>query len=437
MMRTRFSGLAAFADVRVALMLALGFSAGLPYLLVFGTLSAWLAELKVPLPEIGLLSYVALAYTLKFLWAPIVDAVDVPVLARLLGRRRAWMVVSQLGIALGLVGMAFTDPARGLLPTIACAFAVAFASATQDVVIDAWRIEAAESSRQGAMAASYQLGYRIGLLSAGAGALYIADFTAWPVAYLTMAALMAVGLAASLIAPAVEHGAPAGRHLTPAAVAAPFRDLARRYGPRLLPILALVTLYRLPDFVAGVMANPLYITLGFTKSEIASISKLYGVVVGLVGAFAGGAVVARFGLRTALVAGAAAATASHLLFALLALKGARIEYLTLCISVDSFAGGLSGTALVAFMSAIAGRGYAATQYAVLSSLYALPGKLVAGSSGFMAQSFGFPAFFAFTAAIGLPCLVLALIVAGMAPDESREAEEAVAEPARPLAQGAR
>ncbi len=433
MMRTRFSGLAAFADFRVALMLALGFSAGLPYLLVFGTLSAWLAELKVPLPEIGLLSYVALAYTLKFLWAPIVDAVDIPVLARFLGRRRAWMVSSQLGIALGLVGMAFTDPAQGLFATVACAFAVAFASATQDVVIDAWRIEAAPTSRQGAMAASYQLGYRIGLLSAGAGALYIADFTAWPIAYLTMAALMAIGLGASLIAPAVD-GPRAERHLTPAAVAAPFRDLARRYGPQLLPILALVTLYRLPDFVAGVMANPLYITLGFTKSEIASISKIYGVIIGLIGAFAGGAVVARFGLRTALVAGASAATASHLLFALLALKGARLEYLTLCISVDSFAGGLSGTALVAFMSAVAGRGYAATQYAVLSSLYALPGKVIAGASGFMAQSFGFPAFFAFTAAIGVPCIVLSLIVAGMAPDS--EAEDAATEPA-PLAQGAR
>jgi PAT family beta-lactamase induction signal transducer AmpG len=182
------------------------------------------------------------------------------------------------------------------------------------------------------------------------------------------------------------------------------------------------------------MANPLYITLGFTKSEIASISKIYGVIIGLIGAFAGGAVVARFGLRTALVAGAGAATASHLLFALLALKGARLEYLTLCISVDSFAGGLSGTALVAFMSAVAGRGYAATQYAVLSSLYALPGKVIAGASGFMAQSFGFPAFFAFTAAIGVPCIVLSLIVAGMAPDS--EAEDAATEPV-PLAQGAR
>jgi MFS transporter, PAT family, beta-lactamase induction signal transducer AmpG len=406
-------------DRRLALMLALGFSSGLPFLLVFSTQSAWLREAGISRTEIGLLSYVALAYTLKFLWAPVIDTFDVPGLARLLGRRRAWMLVAQLGVALGLACLAFGDPAHALGWTVGSAFLVAFAAATQDVVVDGWRIDAAPSERQGMMSATYQLGYRLALLCAGAGALYIADFVSWKAAYLSMSAFMAVGIGACLLAPrAPQNGARAesvAKDSRPfpslaSSFVEPLADLVFRKGRMLALILALVALYRLPDFVSGVMANPLYIDLGFSKSDIATVSKLYGVWVGIAGAFAGGFAVSRLGLMPALLCGGIAASASHLMLAWLAASGARLDLLTLAISVENFASGFAGTALIAYMSSLTSPAYAATQYALLSSLYALPGKLVGGLSGLMVDTFGYPTFFAMTSTIGIPVAVLCLIV---------------------------
>jgi MFS transporter, PAT family, beta-lactamase induction signal transducer AmpG len=408
-------------DRRLALMLALGFSSGLPFLLVFSTQSVWLREAGISRTEIGLLSYVALAYTFKFLWAPIIDTFDVPALAKLLGRRLAWMLVAQLGVATGLACLAFGDPAHAIAWTIASAFLVAFMSATQDVVVDGWRINAAPPERQGMMLATYQLGYRVALLCAGAGALYLADFISWKAAYLAMSALMAVGISACLLARGVpQDGALAA---APASVTSslafpslassfvePLADLIRRKGPILVLILMLVALYRLPDFVSGVMANPLYIDLGFSKSDIATVSKLYGVWVGIAGAFAGGFAVSRFSLMPTLICGGIAASASHLMLALLAQSGPRIELLTLAISIENFASGFAGTALMAYMSSLTSPAFAATQYALLSSLYALPGKVVGGLSGFMVDSFGYPAFFAMTSLIGIPVALLGLIV---------------------------
>ncbi|HZB61776.1 MAG TPA: MFS transporter, partial [Microvirga sp.] len=284
------------ADRRIALMLPLGFSSGLPFLLVFGTLSAWLREAGISRTEIGMLSWVALAYSFKFLWAPIVDRYDVPVLARLLGRRRGWMALSQIVTAIGLVGIASSDPRTALSLTIVSALLVAFASATQDVVIDGWRIDVAPTERQGMMAASVQLGYRLALICAGAGALYIAEFVNWRSAYLAMAALMGVGLVGTLLAPRADAGAARERTSFGAAIVQPLADLFARKGPILIPILLLIACFRLPDFVAGVMANPLYIDLGFSKVDIANVSKLYGVWIGIVGAFAGGLALTRIGL---------------------------------------------------------------------------------------------------------------------------------------------
>src|SRR5215207_9222283 len=326
------------ADRRVALILALGYSSGLPLLLVFGTLSAWLRESGVPVTTIGLFSYLALAYSFKFLWSPLVDAFDVPVLSRLVARRRAWMMTSQLVVAIGLVGIAFSDPGSAIAATALFTFLVAFGSATQDVVVDGWRIDAAPTSRQGIMAASYQLGYRLALICAGAGALYIAEFVNWRAAYVSMAALMSVGLVASLLAPVVDRppGPEGGERDASGkpfsfadAIRAPLADLHSRKGALLIPILALVALYRLPDFVGGVMANPLYIGLGFSKVEIASVSKLYGVWVGMIGAFVGGLLVPKLGLRVTLLIGASAGAASNLMFSWLALEGAKLELLIL------------------------------------------------------------------------------------------------------------
>ncbi|WP_246205244.1 AmpG family muropeptide MFS transporter [Microvirga arsenatis] len=397
-------------DGRIALMLPLGFSSGLPFLLVFSTLSTWLREAGISLTAIGLMSWVALAYSLKFLWAPFVDRYDVPVLSRLLGRRRGWMALSQLGVAAGLIGMASTNPQAGLPFTIIFAVLVAFASATQDVVIDGWRIDATTTERQGMMAAALLLGYRLALITAGAGALYIAEFVNWHSAYLAMAALMGVGLIGTMLAPRIDEG-PARQHLPFAkAIVEPLADLFRRKGLMLIPILALIACYRIPDYAGGIMANPLYIDLGFSKADIANVSKLYGVWIGIIGAFAGGLALTRIGLWWTVLIGAVIAAGSNLMFSWLASGNATLWNLTLSISVDNFAGGFAGAALVAYMSGLTSPGFAATQYALLSSLYALPGKLIGGASGAVVEAYGYPVLFTGTAAIAIPLVILCLVV---------------------------
>jgi PAT family beta-lactamase induction signal transducer AmpG len=413
-------------DKRIGLMLPLGFSSGLPFLLVFSTLSAWLREAGISRTEIGMLSWVALAYSFKFLWAPIVDRYDVPALSRLLGRRRGWMALSQLMTAAGLIGIASSDPQTNLSLTIVSALLVAFASATQDVVIDGWRIDAASTERQGMMAASLQLGYRLALICAGAGALYIAEFVNWRSAYLAMAALMGIGLVGTLLAPRLDEGTARRRVPFVQAIIEPLSDLFQRKGMMLVPILALIACFRLPDFVAGVMANPLYIDLGFSKADIANVSKLYGVWIGIIGAFAGGLALTRLGLWWTLLIGAFIAASSNLMFAWLALEGARLDLLILSISVDNFASGFAGSALIAYMSGLTSPGFAAAQYALLSSLYALPGKLIGGASGAVVDAYGYPLLFTATASIGIPLVILCLVVRRdtMKAVEERRIEEA-------------
>ncbi|GEO14727.1 AmpG family muropeptide MFS transporter [Microvirga aerophila] len=418
-------------DKRIGLMLPLGFSSGLPFLLVFSTLSAWLREAGISRTEIGMLSWVALAYSFKFLWAPIVDRYDVPALSRLLGRRRGWMALSQLMTAAGLIGIASSNPQTNLSLTIVSALLVAFASATQDVVIDGWRIDAASTERQGMMAASLQLGYRLALICAGAGALYIAEFVNWRSAYLAMAALMGIGLVGTLLAPRLDEGAARTRVPFVQAIIEPLSDLFQRKGMMLVPILALIACFRLPDFVAGVMANPLYIDLGFSKADIANVSKLYGVWIGIIGAFAGGLALTRLGLWWTLLIGAFIAASSNLMFAWLALEGARLELLILSISIDNFASGFAGSALIAYMSGLTSPGFAAAQYALLSSLYALPGKLIGGASGAVVDAYGYPLLFTATASIGIPLVILCLVVRRdtMKTVEERRIEEPESSPA--------
>ena len=406
------------ADRRVALMIALAFGTGLPYLLVFSTLSVRLREAGVALSTIGMFSWLGFAYTLKFLWAPFVDAIDVPLLARRFGRRRAWLLVSQLFVAFALVGSGMTDPRTGIEWTALFTMLAAFGSATQDIVTDAWRIDAAPDERQGIMVAAYQLGYRLGLLSAGAGALYLAEFIDWRTSYATMGALMSIGLVATLLSPVVDRARDAvpgaqvvhKRFNLVEAVKEPLVDLYARMGRVLVVVLVLCALYRMSDFLAGVMSGPLYVDLGFTKAQIASIAKLYGVIVGIIGAFAGGIMVARFGLFASMIAGAAAQAVSHLAFAWLSTQGASITALIVAISIDNFSQSFGGTILVTYMSGLTGAGYAATQYALLSSMYALPGKLVAGGSGFMVEAYGYAVFFCLTAAVLIPVVALIYVV---------------------------
>ena len=401
-----------FTQGHLFMMLLLGFSSGLPFLLVFGTLSAWLRTAGVSRTDIGLMSYVGLAYTIKFLWAPLIDQIKLPVLDRLLGKRRAWMALAQCVIVAALVAMSFCDPSTSLLPIALLAVTLAFASATQDIAIDAWRIEAATDEQQGAMAAAYQLGYRFAIIASGAGALYIADFISWHTAYLAMACLMGIGMAATIFSPRLmESKAPAigedkvnaftdSYHLHGRAkrvvgwiyraVFAPFIDFFARQGWKALAILALIGLYRVPDFVLGVMANPLYIDLGFSLSEIATVVKLFGVWMTILGAVVGGLLVASIGIIRSLFIGASAVMITNFMFSWLATQGADLTALTLTISAENFSGGIAGTCLIAYMSSLTAREFTATQYALFSSIYALPGKLLGGQSGRMVDAYGAP-----------------------------------------------
>lgn len=457
-------------------MLLLGFASGLPFLLIFDTLSAWLREAGLTLGVIGFFSLATLAYAFKFLWAPLVDRAQIPGLTRLLGHRRSWMIVCQLLIMAGLWVIAGLDPGDGLGAMAVAAVAVGFAGATQDIVMDAWRIEAADASRQGAMAAAYQWGYRIAMVVAGAAPLILAEHVGWSFAYAAMAGLMGIGVIGVLAAPReaahairplpsdvrqgraaavgewlarlailgagalvlgsglagdavlmarLLEGAGAGRAgqglaaawqaettgilLQAAAVAGglalvavaawpipgartrpgaylgaafgePLSDFFRRFGGRAGLILALICLYRVADFVLNIM-NPFYLDIGYTKIEVAEVRKVFGVVVSLAGIFAGGWAVARFGLMRALVFGAFAGPASNLVFAWLAAQGPSLGALYVAIGIDNLASGFAGTVLIAYMSSLTSLGFTATQYALFSSLYALPGRLIASQSG--------------------------------------------------------
>ncbi|MCJ2034616.1 AmpG family muropeptide MFS transporter [Methylobacterium sp. J-068] len=431
-------------DPRILLMLALGFSSGLPLLLVLGTFSTRLAYSNVDIKAIGLFSYLALPYTLKFLWAPIIDRFDVPGLSRVLGRRRGWMIATQAAVAVALALMASADPGTSLALLGLGAFLVAICAATQDVVIDGWRIDAAGTDLQGVMAATSNLGYRLALMSAGAGALFIASAYGWSVAYLSMAALMGVGMVAALLAPAYDRAITAPVPAAPAdvstkawtfrsAVLEPLTELHTRLGASLWAILILVAFYRMPDFISGVMASPLYKTVGFTLVDIGFVSKLYGIWVGIAGAFVGGWAMTRYGLFPTLVVGAFLGAASNLAFSWLSFGGPEVWRLTAAISIDNFCGSFAGMALIAYMSSLTAPGFAATQYALFSSLYALPGKLVAGTSGFIVAAYGYPVFFALTAAVGIPVVVLCLFVGRAGERRAAAAETVAADPVRPEA----
>ena len=402
-------------------MLLLGFSAGLPLLLVFGTLSFWLREAGIDRTTIGYLSWVGLAYGFKWAWAPLVDRLPIPLLTRWLGRRRSWLLLSQLIIMTALVFMAMTDPKVALLPVVWCALAVAFGSATQDIALDAYRIESADTQRQAALAASYQTGYRMAMIWSGAGALWIAarvevvgaagyQHGAWQAAYLAMAASMLLGVVTVLCSPEPQR-----RELPPSKNAAdwlhsaliePFADFLRRYGKQALLILALIAMYRISDVVMGIMANPFYVDMGYTKDEVATVTKIYGVVMTLVGAFVGGALAMRFGVMKVLMLGAVLSAASNLLFAWLGTRGHDVTALIFVISADNLSSGIASAAFIAYLSSLTNINYSATQYALFSSMMLLLPKALAGYSGRYVDAFGYVNFFTATAILGVPVLLL-------------------------------
>jgi PAT family beta-lactamase induction signal transducer AmpG len=418
---------------RVFTMAFLGFSAGLPFLLVFSTLSAWLTEENLTRTAIGFFSWVGITYSIKVFWAPVVDRLPIPLLTRLLGRRRSWMIVAQAGIAAGLVGMALTDPATEVPLLAAFALLVAFSAATQDIAIDAYRIEAVDRELQGAMAAMYILGYRLALLVAGAGAFYMATWFDWPGAYVTMAALMGVGMVTALLVSEperrvdedtvlregrVQRFLDRSEHLPPrlrmviawflGAVVAPFVDFFSRHGLQALVILAFIGMFRLSDITMGVMANPFYLDLGFSKTEIANVTKVFGFFMTIFGSALGGVLVARFGIMKPLLAGACMVAATNLLFALLATIGPDINWLAVVISADNLSGGFAVAAFIAYLSSLTNTAYTATQYALFSSLMTLPAKFLGGFSGIIVDTWGYHHFFVYASAIGVPAILLVL-----------------------------
>ncbi|WP_353438752.1 AmpG family muropeptide MFS transporter [Polynucleobacter sp. UK-FUSCHL-C3] len=413
-------------DLRVYLewpsvrMFFLGFSAGLPLLLVLGTLGFWLREAGIDRSTIGYLSWVALFYAGKWLWAPLVDRVPILFLTKRLGRRRGWLLFAQALIIFGLIGMATTDPKQNLEPIVWFALLVAFGSATQDIALDAFRIESAKAQYQAALAASYQTGYRLAMIWAGAGALWLAARAetttgvylaeAWQFAYLCMALSIGVGVVTTLLSPEPQSvllpkARSAGQWLQQTLIQ-PFADFIGRYRWQAFLILGLIAIYRISDVVMGIMANPFYVDMGYTKDEVAAITKVFGVIMTLLGAFLGGLLTMRFGVMRVLFLGGVLSAASNLLFAWLSTRGHDLNGLVWVISADNLSSGIASAAFIAYLSSLTNVQYSATQYALFSSMMLLLPKWLAGFSGAYVDTFGYEHFFIATSLIGIPVLIL-------------------------------
>ena len=419
-----------YLEPAVLRMLVLGFAAGLPLLLIYGTLSFRLREAGVSRPTIGFLSWVALVYPFKWVWAPLLDRVAIPLLSRRMGRRRSWLLLAQAAVIIGLLLMAQFDPQRDISLLTACALFTALAGATQDIALDAYRIESAPVDRQAALAAAYQTGYRLGMIWAGAGALWIAAraagvdayrHEAWALSYTVMATSMIVGMFAVLLAPEApvnNDRAAVTAAASKASLLEPFADFFRRFGWHAVLLLALVSSYRFANIVMGVMANPFYHDIGFTKEQVAAVSKIYGVLMALAGGFIGGAMTLRWGIPRMMWGAALAASSSILLYAAVAESGPDLTLLILAVSTDNFAEGIAGTVFIAFLSGLTNRAYSATQYALLSSVTLLIPKFVAGFSGIAVDTFGYAAFFCGCAASGTIALVLLWLMQRYVPIQS-------------------
>lgn len=415
---------------RVLVMFFLGFSAGLPYLLVFTTLTAWLRDYGVSRTAIGFFAWVGITYSIKVFWAPVIDTLRLPFLTRWLGKRRSWMLLAQLGIAAGLFGMSQVNPQLALVQVALLSLWVAFSSATQDVVIDAYRIEAVVPEYQAAMAANYIAGYRVALLVAGAGALYVAEWSNWSVSYMSMAMLVGVGIIATLLIAEPDHArvkreAEVFQHAWVdrmlgggdhsrlwewfvRAVCCPFLEFFQRNGRFALVLLLFVGIFRLSDIAMGIMAYPFYLDLGFSKTDIAEIGKIFGFFCTVVGAYLGGVIVLRYGILRPLIVGAAMAAATNLLFAHLAQVGPDRAWLAVVISADNISGGFANAVFIAYISSLTNQAYTATQYALFNSLMTLPGKFISGFSGVVVDAQGYSLYFIYVAIIGTPAILLAI-----------------------------
>lgn len=403
---------AIYADRRIVAIFFMGFSSGLPLLLVLpgATLGIWLRESEVDLTTVGMFALVGIAYSLKFIWSPVMDHVAVPWLTRWLGRRRSWALVTQFALIVAMIMLSQTDPATNPELTALWALVVAFASASQDIVIDAFRIDLLEDDEQGFGAAATQYGYRGGLIVAGAGALFAAEYGGWNFAFLLMAACVLVGVVTVLLTrePRTDVVAPAeplpmGMQLK-YAVIDPFANFMER--DSWLVILVFILFYKVGDAVAGAMAGPFYVDMQFTKAEIAEASKLFGIVASMVGIFIGSLMVFRMGIMKALMIAGILQMLSNLMFAAQAMIGHDFAFLFATIGIENLSGGMGSAAFVAYISSLCDIRYTATHYALLSSLMAVPRTIIAATGGYVAETLGWMPFFVLTAVTALPGLLI-------------------------------
>jgi PAT family beta-lactamase induction signal transducer AmpG len=410
----------------------LGFSGGLPFPLVYSTLTAWLETAEIQRSTISTFAWLGFAYSFKFLWSPLIDRVRLPILSSWLGHRRAWLFASQLALTLSLVSLAVIDPKLEMVIFATIALGVAFLSATQDIVIDAYRIESAEQKLQSALAASYQYGYRLAILVGTGGALILSDFLPWSAIYKIMAGGMAVGLITTLLCrePDTKAGVvvnlpgSAMEHIRQwlfTAVVEPFVDFVRRYKSQSFILLSFIASFYVSDRVLGILANPFYIDIGFTGLQIGTVAKLYGYWISLFGIASGAVVVIKYGMARSVIAASVLIVSTNLFFALIAVTGPKLEVLVLTISFDNFASTFGSTVMIAFMSSLVNDKFTATQYALLSSISTFFGKFFAGFSGDVQMAVGWLNFFFYAAGTGIPAIVLSVLVArGMLAEQKLE-----------------
>ena len=406
-------GLGIYTSSESIRMIFLGFSAGLPHPLLFATLTLWLASAEIKISEITMFGWVGIVYAIKFLWAPMLDRLRLPVITNMLGQRRSWILLTQVMFLLGLIFMSSLRPEHDLMYLAYLSIVIAFASASQDVAIDAYRIEIAESKFQAVLGASYQLGYRISALTSGAGALYMASFYDWKLTYQVMSAFMLVGILTVIFIP--ESNKPTNTNNSDGSwlkktLIEPFSEFFKRNGYWSLFLLMFIAIYRVSDLIIGIAANPFYVDIGFNLSEIATVTKVFGFTVTIIGAFIGGLSVARFGIGRLLIISSILLTVTNLFFLFLNNAGSSLPALVLTISADNFALGFSGTVFIAFLSSLTSRYFTASQYALFTSVMFLPGITLSGFSGLIIESSGWATLFIYSALLGIPSILCSFLI---------------------------
>lgn len=418
----------------VLTVILLGFSSGLPYILLFSTLSAWLMEAGVEKSVIGYFSWVGLTYSLRVLWSIIIDRIELPILQKKLGHRRSWIFLAQLGVIAGLAGMSLIAPDHDIMTLLGLTLWVAFCSATQDVAIDAYRVETLSPEYQGAMAAAYVMGFRISMLTGTVAAFYLAEYFGWQISYFVMAGVMLAGPLTVLFlqeprrsphlqekqleqALKIRFGMARSDEKNDGflanlieSVVSPFHEFFQRKGKLAWIILLLIGAYKICDITASVMANPYYLSLGYTKPQIAEVNQYFSFVMAVTGATLGGTFVLKFGIFRPLLAGAVLTAMTNLLFVALSSHPGDYNWLALAVSMDNFCAGMATSALIAYLSALTSTAYTATQYSLFSSLMTLPAQAIGGFSGVVVEQYGYPTFFTLTALSGIPAFLLVLII---------------------------